>query len=124
MPGGWCAALLLCCAVLCCGSFAPAAAYRAQPWPPTTCTPRLRQLAPWRPSPAPCKVQGQLAQCNAVNPQPWLHVPASSPAMQAPEVMSGDAPGPAADVYSFALVLWSLLALEEPWAGTQTWQVG
>ena len=38
--------------------------------------------------------------------------------------MSGETPGPPADVYSFALLLWSLLTLEEPWAGTQTWQVG
>ncbi len=37
--------------------------------------------------------------------------------------MSGETPGPAADVYSFALLLWSLATMEEPWAGTQTWQV-
>lgn len=59
--------------------------------------------------------------------RPQLHV-LSSFAMhlllQAPEVMSGETPGPSADVYSFALLLWSLTSLEEPFAGTQTWQVG
>jgi serine/threonine protein kinase len=38
--------------------------------------------------------------------------------------MSGERASPAADVFSFGIVLWELCTLELPWSKTNTYQVG
>ncbi|KAL4447322.1 hypothetical protein ABPG77_007355 [Micractinium sp. CCAP 211/92] len=54
---------------------------------------------------------------------------AMNPRWLAPEVMQGERPGPAADVFSFAVVLWEILTFDFPWtqnsAGSSNpWQAG
>lgn len=39
----------------------------------------------------------------------------NSPAWQSPEVLRGEAYGKASDVFSFGVVLWEILTLQQPW---------
>jgi hypothetical protein len=70
-----------------------------------------------------CRCRCQESSCRV----PLLPCPPSAPALchvQAPEVMSGERAGPAADAFSFGVVLWELCKLELPWSKTNPYQVG
>ncbi|KAL4438701.1 hypothetical protein ABPG77_006305 [Micractinium sp. CCAP 211/92] len=48
---------------------------------------------------------------------------AMNPRWLAPEVMQGERATQAADVFSFAVVMWELLMWELPWSSTNPWQL-
>ncbi|KAK9868869.1 hypothetical protein WJX84_005074 [Apatococcus fuscideae] len=50
-------------------------------------------------------------------------VAATNPRWLAPEVLSGDDYGTAADVYSFGVIMWELLMWQIPWEDAGPWQV-
>ncbi|KAK9834224.1 hypothetical protein WJX84_003009, partial [Apatococcus fuscideae] len=50
-------------------------------------------------------------------------VAATNPRWLAPEVLSGDDYGTAADVYSFGIIMWELLMWQIPWDDAGPWQV-
>lgn len=124
----------LCCAALRCGSHAA----------PSACC-RLLQRAR---RPGPCARQPLPTTLNSARRPAWVHsglaVPAPAatregarlpplpppqppaaflPLLQAPDVLSGEGASPTSDVYAFALILWSLLTLQEPWAGTSGFSI-